>query len=271
MANYRSEEPSCTYDATARSGGICTICPTGPREREDIWHLALECENPLMRELRGSLIVSARAHMKQSALSLRAAVKRGRTWYPGHDAARPLSATGEALALLNSAAHDNAFERDKHLIYRMILALPFPEDVIPPPPALHASEARGQLLATDDLAFSRAMGRVYDSVVLPNVMLHRFATLAVKWASGWIREIASTRRRALAAARLPLRSPSSSLYPRPSDARPAPPACVPRPDGDSDPDFDNDTPLDDEGDPGDALEGSGDQHPNREALPSPSR
>ena len=271
MANYRSEEPSFTYDATTRSWGICTICPTGrPREREDIWHLALECENPLMRELRGSLIVSARAHMKQSVLSLRAAVKRGRTWYPGHDAARPLSATGEALALLDSAAHDNALERDKHLIYRMILALPFPEGVIPPPPALHASEARGQLLATDDLAFSRAMGRVYDSVVLPNVMLHRFATLAVKWASGWIREIASTRRRALAAA-LPLRSPSSGLNPRLSEARPAPPARALRPDGDSDPDLDNDIPLDDEGDPGDASEESGAQHPNREALPSPAR
>ena len=121
------------------------------------------------------------------------------------------------------------------------------------------------------VSFFARDSRVYDSVVLPNVMLHRFATLAVRWASGWIREIASTRRRALAAARLPLRSPPSSLNPRPSDARPAPPARVLRPDGDSDPDLDNDSPLDDEGDPGDAPEGSGAQHPNREALPSPSR
>jgi len=57
----------------------------------------------------------------------------------------------------------------------------------PPPPSMPA----------DEYAASRALGRVYDSVRLPNAVLRPAANRAVSWASMWIRTIAEARRAVL--------------------------------------------------------------------------
>jgi hypothetical protein len=186
----------------------CNLCPAPPeagtnaeqqRDFADIWHFAFVCKSRFMTELRPVIAASARAHMERLLRALRQAVTRGRAWYPGHDSTTPLSAIQGALTLLRG--DPSAIQRDQHLIYRFLLALPFPADIIPAaPPASAATAAAASAAAApsrDDLALSRAMGRVYDAVTLPNVMLHRFATLAVRWASAQIHALANARRRSL--------------------------------------------------------------------------
>jgi hypothetical protein len=87
------------------------------------------------------------------------------------------------------------------------------------------------------------MGRVYDSISLPNVMLHKFATAAVTWASRWIHEISDTRRRVIAG--------SSTGSAGGHDASTFSPLAAPanaRTGSDSESDESSDTYLDDEGD-----------------------
>jgi len=246
----------------------CNLCPAAPRagagtgevqprDFADIWHFVFVCKNRFMAELRPVIAASTRAHMERLLRALRQAVTRGRAWYPGHDSATPLSAIQEALDLVRS--DPSAIQRDRHLVYRFLLALPFPADIIPPARATLAparvATAAAAALPGDSLAPSRAMGRVYDAVTLPNVMLHRFATLAVRWASAQIHALASARHRALdERRRLVAPALSGGLSLEPLRAATSDSGEAGGEGGDADDMF-----LDDEGDP-DALAG----------LPAPS-
>ena len=88
---------------------------------------------------------------------------------------------------------------DRHCTYRLILALPFPEAIVPQRPPDTFPFDRAEHLTPDQYAVSRAMGRVFDSTVLTNVLVRRPATLIVNWASRWITSFAETRRRLRAA------------------------------------------------------------------------
>jgi len=141
------------------------------------------------------------------------AVRRARSWYPGTDVSPATLAISGALRVLDAAAERGpdpdaeealppggtpAVARcvtrrrqaiDDYTIYRLILACPFPEDVIPPrSPADGAPEH-------DPFAMARSIGRVFDKVVLPTLMLRPASTALVRWASEWINAVATVRRR----------------------------------------------------------------------------
>jgi hypothetical protein len=138
---------------------------------------------------------------------------------------------------------------DAHCLYRLVMALPFSANAIPPPealpppmppsppppplsttpPAPPVSSSASQALPVDQFAASRALGRVYDLVRLPNAVLRPTANRAVSWASGWICTIAAARRAVLfpapvAAAAAPAGAPRSSIR----SARPLPATAATR-------------------------------------------
>jgi hypothetical protein len=105
---------------------------------------------------------------------------------------------------------------DSHCLYRLMMALPFSANAIPPPaampppmpplprPASTPPLRRGAALPppaaplpVDHYAASRALGRVFDLVRLPNAVLRPAANRAVNWASTWICTIAAARRAVL--------------------------------------------------------------------------
>ena len=179
----------------------------GAAATEDLWHLLFDCPHPVMREQREEMRASAISHYTAMCESIAEASNRAERWYPGdsialadtrvavEDACRVVEATRDAGAAL-----------EPFVVYRLILALPFPQHAVPDRPQQ----------AADPFAASRALGRVYDSVRLTNTLLRSTATRAVSWASERIRAIADARR--------------AVLFPPPPRAPPPcrPPGCVPR-------------------------------------------
>jgi len=117
-------------------------------------------------------------------------------------------------------------------------ALPPPMPPSPPPPPLPTtspappvSSSAVRALPVDHWQFaaSRALGRVYDLVRLPNAVLRPTANRAVSWASRWICTIAAARRAVLfpapvAAAAAPAGATRSSIR----SARPLPATAATR-------------------------------------------
>ena len=216
-------------------GAVGAATPTGAAGTEDLWHLLFDCQHPAMRELREDMRVSAISHYTALCESIVEASDRAERWYPGDSAALADSraAAGDACRVVEAIREAGA-ALEPFVVYRLILALPFPQHAVPDrppplspsPPRTGASAARGgsraatgspfddasdgdvsapcganapaaEEQAVDPFAASRALGCVYDSVRLTNTLLRSTATLAVSWASGRIRAIADARRAVL--------------------------------------------------------------------------
>ena len=187
-----------------RADALCRICPAddavpaagGTRDQDDLWHILFICNQRDIRSLQRQMLSSAAVHALSLLSSLEQALLRAKAWYPGLRTLRPSLAIRDARDVIERIAPDRDQQPpcdtsiDRHAVYRLVLALPFPEAVIPPAPPPGS---------TDPYAVSRALGRVFDAVALPRTFLRRTATLAVTWADSWIRRFAATRRRARAA------------------------------------------------------------------------
>ena len=138
---------------------------------------------------------------------------------------------------------------DPHCLYRLMMAMPFSANAIPPPAALPpptpplprlastpplrrgaAPPPPAAPLPADQYAASRALGRVFDLVRLPNAVLRPAANRAVSWASTWTCTIAAARRAVLfpapvAAVAPPVGAPRSPFPP--ARSLPAPAAARP--------------------------------------------
>ena len=214
FCSRRCRETYADFHASRRAearglGNACMLCAPQPAPPEDLWHLLFECNHPQVVELQRRLHASAASAIRAFLGHLDRALRRARSWYPGTDFSPAALAIRGALHVLDFAAGESqAAEEgmppggpppaegpalrptiDNYTIYRLILACPFPEDVIPPP--LPADDAVG----ADPFAMARSIGRVFDKVVLPTVMLRPAATALVRWASEWINAVATARRR----------------------------------------------------------------------------
>ena len=294
-----------TSDVTGRGCQLCAAAASeGGAERranadtEDLWHLLFICEHPAMLAIRGDMRLSAISHCVALAESLLAAVERALEWHPGDALAGAAArAAVDDLRRVAQGLRDADAGLDAHCLYRLMMALPFSANAIPPPEALpppmpppspppplpttplplsppptgryRGGESvqvrrgrppvreppRGEGTArrrrsvptspprrgavppppaapspVDHYAASRALGRVYDLVRLPNAVLRPTANRAVSWASRWICTIAAARRAVLfpvpvPAAAAPARAMRSSIRP----ARPPPVTAATRP------------------------------------------
>jgi len=233
FCSRRCRETYADFHASRRAeaggrGNACTLCAVQPAPPEDLWHLLFECNHPQVVELQRRLHASAASATRTLLGHLERALRRARSWYPGTDFSPAELAIRGALRALDAAvggSQDAASEErvlpgeppsaadpaprptiDNYTIYRLILACPFPEDVIPPPPP-PADDA----LIADPFSMARSIGKVFDKVILPTVMLRPAATALVRWASEWINAVATARRRLRAArtrAAVPVAQPS---------------------------------------------------------------
>ena len=197
-----------------REQGIPSECPlcspphNAPPHTDDLWHILFECSHGDIAAIRAKLYDSAAELVYAILQQLERELARRKRWFPGDDTgpalktiagARKLIRTRQEIARAYDAAPASPPVVDWHCIYRLILALPFPEAIVPPPPPDAAPFDAAQHLTPDPYAVSRAMGRVFDSTVLTNVLVRKPATLIVEWACGWITILAEARRRLRAA------------------------------------------------------------------------
>ncbi len=197
-----------------REQGIPSECPlcspphNAPPHTDDLWHILFECSHGDIAAIRAKLYDSAAELVYAILQQLERELARRKRWFPGDDTgpalrtitgARKLIRTRQEIARAYVAAPAPPPVVDWHCIYRLILALPFPEAIVPPPPPDAAPFDAAQHLTPDPYAVSRAMGRVFDSTVLTNVLVRKPATLIVEWACGWITILAEERRRLRAA------------------------------------------------------------------------
>ena len=223
----------CQLCAAAGVGGDRDAERRANADEEDIWHLLFTCEHPAMLAIRGDMRLSAYSHCVALAESLLAAVERALEWYPGDAiAGAAVRVAVDDLRRVVQGLRDVGAGLDSHCLYRLMMALPFSANAIPPPaampppmpplprPASTPPLRRGAAppppaapLPVDHYAASRALGRVFDLVRLPNAVLRPAANRAVNWASTWICTIAAARR--------------AVLFPAPVAAV-APPAGAPR-------------------------------------------
>jgi hypothetical protein len=177
-------------------GGPDSVPSTIP-DPEDLWHLLFDCRHPVMREARDDRRLSAISHYAAMCEAILAASERALRWYPGDAGALVATrvAVTTAQAVVQSTRDDGA-TLEPFLVYRLILALPFPEHVLPPypPPADPLMRKDGGAVAADPFAASRALGRIFDSVRLTSTLSRAVANRAVAWASEQIQKIADTRR-----------------------------------------------------------------------------
>ena len=89
-----------------------------------------------MREARDDRRRSAISHYAAMCEAVLAASERALRWYPGDAGALTATraAVTTALAVVQSTRDDGA-TLEPFLVYRLILALSFPEHAIPPPPS----------------------------------------------------------------------------------------------------------------------------------------
>jgi len=205
----------CSEFYTARrEQGItteCLLCPPAqdaPHRTDDLWHILFECTHPDITVMQAELDTSVAALIYDTLRQLEKELARRKVWFPGDDtgpAQAAIRAAGEVISTRREIARTYGAVPapppvvDRHCTYRLILALPFPEAIVPQRPPDTYPFDRAEHLAPDQYAVSRAMGRVFDSTVLTNVLVRRPATLIVNWASRWITSFAEARRRLRAA------------------------------------------------------------------------
>ena len=185
-------------------GNACTLCAPQPAPAEDLWHLLFECNHPQVVEMQLRLHASAASAIRTLLKHLDRAIRRARSWYPGTDVApavRSISSARRILDAAEGAPSDSESEDavpasrasrptiDNYTIYRLILAAPFPADVIPHHPLVGSADG------PDPFAMARALGRVFDTLALPTVLLRPASTALVRWAGEWINAAAVSRRR----------------------------------------------------------------------------
>lgn len=203
------------FYATRREQGTaseCLLCPPAhdaPQHTDDLWHILFECAHGDIVTMRAELYESATALVWDTLRRLEKELARRKLWFPGDDTsaaqrainnAREIIDTRRKIARSHSAGLAPPPVVDWHCTYRLILALPFPEAIVPPPPLPSTAPfGAAQHLTPDLYAVSRAMGRVFDSTVLTNVLVRKPATLIVNWACRWITTFAEARRRLRAA------------------------------------------------------------------------
>jgi len=186
------------HAAVAR-GRHCTACGAGVAATP--YHLAAACGNAVVVRERADLERAARAFLPQLARAIGEASRR----FDPRGAAAVVAA--QLLGLL--ATHAGAPLSD-FLVFRLLLARPYPAGVIPDA-AAQPREA--------------ALGRLFDAAVLPNSALHGVFNLWVPWAArrltrlttAWGKEVEAARRAAAAAPPPPPPAPP----PAPRAAAPA--------------------------------------------------
>ena len=142
-ATSRAEHAE-TSDVAVRGCQLCAAAGAGGdaerranTDTEDLWHLLFICEHPAMRAIRGDMRLSAISHCVALAESLLAAVERALEWFPGDvlSGAAVRAAVGD-LRRVAQGLRDAGAGLDAHCLYRLMMALPFSANAIPPPEAL---------------------------------------------------------------------------------------------------------------------------------------
>ena len=142
----------------------CVLCHGA---HEDPWHLVCECAHPGVAAARATLRASAPTALCAIFNAIAAAHVGGP---PDTVAAR----LAECAALCLSLDWDSL--EGRFVLYRLVLALPFPASA-----------------AAADHAVVRALGALFDSVVLPPSRLRGVATAWLQWASRWAADLGTAR------------------------------------------------------------------------------
>ena len=135
--NQRPERGDANGAAPPPAGSNST--PASGAVTEDLWHLLFDCPHPVMRELREDTRLSSISHYTALCDSLVAASERAERWYPGDTGAfAGTRAAVEEARSIAAATRDAGAALEPFLVYRLILALPFPEHAVPDRPPLVA-------------------------------------------------------------------------------------------------------------------------------------
>jgi len=166
--------------------GHCPMCNADGRHSDDAhedspFHLLCECTHPAISAARGQLQAAAPPFIAKLCKSLAEAGGAGN--------ARVQAAATAAAAALAGGALDWSSADGKHVLYRMVLATPFPAAMV-----VAAAPAAGPL------PLSLALGTLFDSVIVPTHPLRRPCGLWALWASLWAHNLTAARGAVLAPA-----------------------------------------------------------------------
>jgi hypothetical protein len=162
------------------------MCNADGRHSDDAhedspFHLLCECTHPTISSARGQLQAAAPPFIAALCKSL---AKAG-----GDGNARVQAAATAAAAALVDEALDWSSADGKHVLYRMVLATPFP-----------AAMASAAAPAAGPLPLSLALGTLFDSIILPVQPLRKPCDLWTLWASLWAHSLTAARGAVLAPA-----------------------------------------------------------------------
>ena len=134
-------------------------------------------------------ISAARGQLQAAAPPFIAALCKSLAEAGGVGNARVQAAATAAAAALTDGALDWSTADGKHVLYRMVLATPFPAAMV-----VAAAPAAGPL------PLSLALGTLFDSVIVPTHPLRRPCGLWALWASLWAHNLTAARGAVLAPA-----------------------------------------------------------------------
>ena len=166
--------------------GHCPMCNADGRHSDDThedspFHLLCECTHPAISAARGQLQAAALPFIAELCKSLATAGGAG-------NAHVQAAATAAAAALVDGAL-DWSSADGKHVLYRMVLATPFPAAMV-----VAAAPAAGPL------PLSHALGTLFDSIIVPIHPLRKPCGKWALWASLWAHNLTAARGAVLAPA-----------------------------------------------------------------------
>jgi hypothetical protein len=167
--------------------GKCPMCNSeghllGPAFEDTPFHLLCECTNAVIQKTRGQLQEAAPLFIATLCESLAKEC--------GSDNEEVQAAAASAISTVTVEDIDWSTTDGKHVLYRMVLAVPFPAAAV-----TAASPAAGLL------PISLALGTLFDSIVVPKQKLRKPCNTWALWASLWARALAAARGSVLAPAK----------------------------------------------------------------------
>jgi hypothetical protein len=154
----------------------------GPAFEDTPFHLLCECTNVVILKTRGQLQAAAPLFIATLCESLAKEC--------GTDNEEVQAAAASAISTVTAEGIDWSSTDGKHVLYRMVLAVPFPAAAI-----TAASPAAGLL------PISLTLGTLFDSIVVPKQKLRKPCNTWALWASLWARALATARGSVLAPAK----------------------------------------------------------------------
>ena len=173
-------------DMSAHNGN-CPMCNSeghlpGPAFEDTPFHLLCECTNVVILKTRGQLQAAAPLFIATLCEFLAKEC--------GTDNEEVQAAAASAISTVTAEGIDWSSTDGKHVLYRMVLAVPFPAAAI-----TAASPAAGLL------PISLTLGTLFDSIVVPKQKLRKPCNTWALWASLWARALATARGSVLAPAK----------------------------------------------------------------------